>query len=383
VKAVVFRGPSRPLEVEDIEVDHPGPREVRVSVAAAGVCRSDLHVRLGEWDRRTPLVMGHEGAGVVTELGPDVQGLQLGDHVVLNWQPACGRCPLCVQGLPQHCELVGNVVGTRGVLMDGTSRLHVSGETLFHYSAVSSFAEEAIVPESGAVRIRQDLPLDCAALIGCCVSTGVGAVLRTAEVRAGASVVVIGCGAVGLSAVQGARIAGATSILAVDLLATKLRLAREMGATDVVDATDGDAVMSIRDLTKGGADFVFDCIGLPLTISQALAMLGVRGCATIVGMPPYGVKACFDPLPLVEREQRVIGSNYGSVRPPVDFGFLADLYAAKRLDIDGLISHRRQLLEVDTAFEDLLSGRGVRTVLLPNGLAPLAGEGGRLDRGWS
>lgn len=365
MRAAVFWGPDRSIEIADVELDAPKAGEVKVKIAAAGVCRSDLHVRQGDWNRRLPVVMGHEGAGTVVEVGPGVDGVEAGDHVVLSWQPACGRGRRCIAGRPQLCEFMASVIAPKGVLYDGTSRLHRGGEPVFHYSAVSSFAEEAVVPVSGAIKIRSDISLEAAALIGCCVTTGVGSVLWTAHVEAGATVVVVGCGAVGLSAIQGAGIAAAGQIIAVDVSDEKLDTAVRFGATETVKGTESDAVAAVRDLTHGGADYVFDCIGLAETVTEAVSMLGVAGTAVVVGLTALGATASFSPLTLGESEQRIMGSNYGSCRPGVGFPFLADLYADKRLKIDELISSRRPLAEVQVALDDLQAGRGIRSILNP------------------
>jgi S-(hydroxymethyl)glutathione dehydrogenase / alcohol dehydrogenase len=366
LRAVVFSGPTEPLRIEDVQLEAPKSGEVRVQISAAGVCRSDLHSRVGDWPRRVPLVMGHEGAGIVLEVGSGVTSVAPGDHVVLSWQPACGKCRRCASGRPQQCELVAEVVAPLGVLYDGTSRLRLGGQPVFHYSGVSSFAEEAVVPESGVVRIPAEVPLSSAALLGCCVTTGVGAALWTARVNPGATVVVIGCGAVGLNAVQGARLAAAAQIIAVDPVAEKLTLAREFGATKTVLARSSEVISEIRDFTVGGADFVFDCIGLPETVGDAIKMLGVGGCGVLVGLPAVGDQAEFTPYSLVESEQRVVGSYYGSSRPKADFPFLAELYIQGRLKIDELVTSRRPLAEAQVALDDLRAGRGIKTVLEPS-----------------
>lgn len=366
MRAVVLESADAPPRVMEVGVDPPKAGEVRVRVAAAGVCHSDLHVRKLEWDVPLPLVMGHEGAGIVTEVGPGVTSLSEGDHVILCWQPACRRCRHCLAGRPSQCELVAELVGPKGVLYDGTPRFHVDGKDAHHYIGVSSFAEETIVPETGAIPVREDIPLDRAALLGCCVPTGVGSVLWTARMPPGATAVVIGCGAVGLSAVQGAVLGAASRIVAVDLLAHKLETALRFGATDVVDASAVDPVEAVREITGGGADYVFDCIGLVATGEQAIGMLAIGGTAVIVGLAPTGAMARFEPRALAEAEQRIVGSNYGSVRPAIDFAFLADLYSGGRLRIDELISAHRPLEEIEEAFDDMMAGRVIRTILDPS-----------------
>ncbi len=365
MRGVVFSGPERPLELAELELAPPRPGEVLVRIAAAGVCRSDLHSRQGDWPRRTPLVMGHEGAGTVIEVGAEVSGLAPGDHVVLSWQPACGRCRPCLLGLPQRCQLMASLVAPQGVLYDGTSRLSRRGETVYHYSGVSSFAEEAVVPATGAIAVPADVPLSSAALIGCCVSTGVGAVLWTARVEEGATVAVVGCGAVGLSAVEGAVLASAARIIAIDPLEQKLQLARELGATDALAARSTEAVGQVRELTRGGADYVFDCIGLSETVSDSIRMLAVGGTAVLVGLPAVGQEAHFSPLEVGESERRIVGSYYGSCRPAVHFPYLAELYLQGRLRIDQLVTRRRPLEEAEAALDDLERGREIKTVLEP------------------
>jgi S-(hydroxymethyl)glutathione dehydrogenase / alcohol dehydrogenase len=310
-------------------------------------------------------VMGHEGAGIVTEVGAGVTSVAPGDHVVLSWQPGCGRCRRCASGRPQQCELVGKVVAPLGVLYDGTSRLRLRGEPLFHYSGVSSFAEEAVVPESGAIPVAKEIPLASAALIGCCVTTGVGAVLWTARVEEGASVVVVGCGAVGLSAIQGAVLAAAGPIIAVDPISEKLSMAVSFGATHALQGRSSDVVREIKDLTHGGADYVFDCIGLTDTVTDSIRMLGMGGAAVLVGLPAVGQSASFKPLNLAEAERRVIGSYYGSSRPSIHFPLLADLYTAKRIKIDELITSHRPLAEAQQALDDLAARSGIKTILDP------------------
>jgi S-(hydroxymethyl)glutathione dehydrogenase/alcohol dehydrogenase len=355
VRAVVFTSPGSPVEVLDVDLAPPGPGEVKVRIAAAGVCHSDLHVRRGEWQVPLPLVMGHEGSGVLVE----------GDHVVLSWVAPCGECRYCRAGHEARCQVAATVVAPGGVLYDGTSRLSRGGRTVHHYLGTSSFAEYAVVPATGAVKIRDDAPLDVAALVGCAVATGVGAVTNTARVEAGATVVVIGCGGVGLSVVQGARLAGASRIVAVDVLAEKTALAMTMGATDRVDASSVDAVDAVLELVPDGVDYAFDAIGRTTTTEQAIRMLGLGGAAVVVGLPPSGARASFEPLVLAEADQRILGSNYGSVRPAVDIPALVDRYMAGELMLDELVSSRRPLEAAAQALDDLEAGHALRTLLIP------------------
>ncbi|HEX9517790.1 MAG TPA: Zn-dependent alcohol dehydrogenase [Streptosporangiaceae bacterium] len=365
MRAVVFTSPSEPVMVREVDLAPPGPGEVSVAIAAAGVCHSDLHVRRGDWRVPAPLVMGHEGAGIVKEVGPGVSGLTEGDHVVLSWIAPCGKCRFCLAGHPARCKIAATVVGPGGVLMDGTSRLRLDGQRIRHYLGVSSFAEQAVVPASGAIRIRDDAPLDVVALVGCAVATGVGAVTNTAAVEQGATVAVIGCGGVGLSVVQGARLAGASRIVAVDLRPEKTALARRLGATDEVDPAAADAVAAVQDLLPDGVDYAFDAIGLTSTISQAIAMLGLGGAAVLVGLPPDGATVSFEPLVLAESDQRILGSNYGSVRPSVDIPALVDLFMDGDLLLNELISLRAPLESASAALDELEAGRALRTLLIP------------------
>lgn len=365
MKAVVFRNPETPVEFVDVELAGPKPSEVRVRIAAAGVCHSDLHVKRGEWVVPSPLVMGHEGSGVVTELGEGVTSLAVGDHVVLSWVPPCGECRYCRQGHEARCQKVATVVAAKGVLHDGTSRLSLNGEPIHHYLGVSSFAEEVIVPASGAIKVRDDAPLDVIAVVGCAVATGVGAVMNTAGVEPGSTVAVIGCGGVGLNVVQGARLAGAERIIAIDVVPEKTAMALQFGATDRINVADNDAVEQLRELIPDGVDYAFDAIGRTSTTEQAIQMLGLGGAAVIVGLPPTGAKASFEPLVLAEADQRILGSNYGSVRPSIDIPALVDRYMDGQLKLDPLISGRRPLSEAREALADLEAGGVLRTLLIP------------------
>ena len=365
MRAVVFTAPDAPVAVTDVELAPPGPGEVRVKIAAAGVCHSDLHVRRGEWQPPVPLVMGHEGSGIVTALGPGVRGLAEGDHVVLSWVAPCGQCRYCRAGREARCQVAATVVATGGTLPDGTSRLSRDGETVYHYLGVSSFAEEAVVPASGAIKVRDDAPLDVIALVGCAVATGVGAVTNTAAVEPGAQVAVIGCGGVGLSVIQGARLAGAERIVALDLRSEKLALAARLGATDVIDVSAADAAQALRDLIPDGVDYAFDAIGRISTTEQAISMLGLGGAAVLVGLPPTGARASFEPLVLAEADQRILGSNYGSVRPAIDIPALVDRYMDGQLSLDELVSSRRPLETASASLDDLEAGLALRTLLIP------------------
>jgi S-(hydroxymethyl)glutathione dehydrogenase/alcohol dehydrogenase len=366
MNAAVFRNPDEGVTLREVHLAPPGPHEVEVTIAAAGVCHSDLHMVRGEWSHRTPVVLGHEGSGVITAVGEGVRDLAVGDHVVLSWVPSCGECRYCLAGRPAQCQPSAEVIGAGGTLFDGTTRLHVDGEQCFHYLGVSSYAERAVVPESGAIRVRSDAPLDVIAIVGCAVATGVGAVRNTAGVSAGATVAVIGCGGVGLSCVQGARLVGASRIVAVDLVPAKLELAVKLGATHTIDARDRDVVERLRHAVPEGLDYVFDAIGAVVTTEQAIAALGPGGAAVVVGLPPSGSRASFDPLQLAEADQRIVGSNYGSSVPHRDIPELVDLYMNGELDLDSMVSARRPLSDAAAALVDLAEGSALRQLLLPN-----------------
>lgn len=366
MRAAVWRDPSKAVTVEDVELDGMRDDEVRVRIAAAGVCHSDLHIVKGDWDGiAAPLVLGHEGSGVVTAVGNDVADLEIGDHVVLSWIAPCGKCRACMAGKPVQCLLHAEHVSAGGVLHDGTTRLSLNGEPIFHYSGVSSFAEEVIVPATGAIRVRKDAPLDVIALVGCGVATGVGAVLNTAKVEPGASVVVIGCGGVGLSVVQGARIAGASTIIAIDLQGEKLEIASVVGATHTINARETDALEMIRSIAPEGVDYAFDAIGGTITAGQCIAAIGVGGTAVMVGIPRQGTEATFEPQKLVDFDQRILGANYGGIVPSVDIPLLVDRYMNGELLLDQMISARRPLEEAGAAIKDLSSGSPLRQLLVP------------------
>lgn len=362
MRAAVFEGVGEPLRVEELELEAPKAGEVRVRLVSAGVCHSDLHVVDGGWRHHTPIVLGHEGAGVIVEVGAGVTEVAAGDHVIVSWMPSCGACRQCAAGRPWLCEPALEAMETDS-LFDGTTRLRRADGTAVHqYLAAGVFAEEAVIPAGGAVKIRDDAPLESVSIVGCAVATGFGAVVNTARVERGSRVAVLGLGAVGLSAVQGAVHAGARSVVAIDVAEWKLDLARRLGATEVVDAGAGDPVAAVGELC-GGADYAFECAGLAETAEQAVAMLDTHGAAVIVGQTKDGATACFDPLLLSCYERRIIGCNYGSSDPRVDFPRLVDLYMSGDLLVDELITGRRPLDEIDAAFADLRAARAVRTVL--------------------
>ena len=360
MRAAVFTGVEQPMAIEALGLDDPARGEVAVRLEASGVCHSDLHVVVGEWTETPPLVLGHEGCGIVEELGEGVSHVARGDRVVLSWFAPCSACRMCASGRQWLCE--GNRAN-ESLMPDGTTRLHRDGgERVRAYLAVGSLAERTVLPAAGAVPVPAVLTAEVGALIGCAVATGVGAVLNTAAVPAGASVVVIGCGGVGLSVVMGAVLAAADPIVAVDLHDEKLELARSVGATHGVRADDADA---LRRLLPHGADYVFEAIGLPRTIEHAIELTGRGGSTVLVGMPDDRLTASFNPFELASDGRSVLGCTYGSTRPQADFPMLAALHLAGRLPIDRLITHRDGLEGVDRAFARMRRGEGGRTVITP------------------
>jgi NDMA-dependent alcohol dehydrogenase len=361
VRAAVLRAVGELLAIEEVELAPPGPGEVLVTLAACGVCHSDWNVISGATPNPLPAVLGHEGAGVVEEVGEGVEAVALGDHVVLSWLPACGRCFYCLRGRPVLCD-VAMADMFRGTLPGGVLRLSLDGEPLYHYSYLSAFAERCVVPEGCCVRIRKDAPLDVAALVGCAVMTGFGAVVNRARVEPGSAVVVFGAGGVGLSAVMGARLAGARTIVAADPVAFKRETALELGATHSVEL--GAARELLRELTDGrGADVAVDTAGVPGIVAQAYDSVRRGGTVIAVGIPPVGATADL-PGPGLPREEKVVtGSFYGSCRPQADMPLVLDLFMEGRLPLDRLVTRTYRLDEVNEAFAAMNAGEVARAVV--------------------
>jgi S-(hydroxymethyl)glutathione dehydrogenase/alcohol dehydrogenase len=368
IRAAVLDRPGVPIRIETLELDSPGPGEVRVRMAAAGVCHSDLHVRDGEWEREGPIVLGHEGSAVVEALGDGVgaafPGLRPGVLVALAWLIPCGTCRACRSGRVWSCSASPSYTHR---MPDGQAALHRpdGGGDVLTYCAIGTFADRQNVPAAAAIPVPDGCPPEVAALIGCCVTTGVGAATKTADVQPGSSVVVIGLGGVGLSCVMGAALAGAGQIVAVDRVPAKLDLARAVGATDgLLAGPDATATLAaIRELTAGGPDTCFEAIGLPATIETAIACLPTGGTAVLVGMTPFGVRASFEPFPFVDGGRRILGSNYGSADPAVDFPRYAALHLAGRLPADRLVTGRIGLDGLEDAFAAMRRGEGVRSIV--------------------
>ncbi|MGD9752585.1 MAG: Zn-dependent alcohol dehydrogenase [Acidimicrobiia bacterium] len=359
MKAAVLREAPGALQIEDVSHDKPGPREVLVRTVAAGLCHSDLHFMEALYPHPLPAVLGHESAGVVEAVGDQVTYVQPGDHVITCLSVYCGNCENCLSG---HLAICDDKNSTNRPA-SAAPRLHKGDEPLQQFLYMSSFAERMLVHEHGVVKIRKDMPLDRAALIGCGVTTGIGAVLNTAKVEPGATVAVIGCGGIGLNAVQGAALAGASRIIAVDLNPMKLELAKTFGATDVVNGSDGDPVKQVRELTKGGVHYAFEAIGLKVAAEQAFGMLRRGGTACVIGMIPVGQKVEVPGYELLS-EKRLMGSNMGSNRFRIDMPRYIDFYLDGRLKLDELVSARIKLEDINEGFANMKAGSVARSVIV-------------------
>ena len=357
MKAAVFHAPNEELTIEELEIDEPREHEVLVRTVASGVCHSDLHFVEGLYTLPAPAVLGHEAAGVVEAVGSEVSYVAPGDHVIACLSIFCGSCERCLTGQPHLCTNRPR----RG--RDDPPALTWDGDPVLQMADIGGYAERMILQEHGVVRITKELDLDVAALIGCGVTTGLGAVLNTAAIEVGSSVAVFGAGGIGLAAIQGARIGGARQIIAVDVVESKLALARELGATHIVDASSRDPVEAIRELTGGGVDYSFEAIGLKQTAEQCYECLRAGGTATIIGMIPQGVKIEIEGSTLL-REKTLQGSYMGSNRFRVDMPRYIDFYLQGRLKLDEMITRRGALEDVNEAFRAMKAGEVARTVLM-------------------
>jgi Zn-dependent alcohol dehydrogenase len=364
VQAALLPAPGTPLRVVELELDEPHAGEVLVRLHASGVCSDDLNVLDGTVDVPSPIVPGHEGAGVVEAVGAGVEGLSIGDHVALSWAPYCGRCEECLRDLPHLCSTAWPLM-LAGGLLDGTTRLSFGGAPVHHYCFLSSFSERAVVPERSCIRIPNDIPFEIAALLGCAVTSGVCAIWRTAGVRPGDRVAVIGMGGTGLSAVLGALAAGASQIVAVDARDDRLERAASLGATATVRwAGDADAVAArIVAASGGGVDYAVETSGRSTTMRAAFLSTRARGAAVIAGIPRADAELSVPARSIPRMERRVLGSIYGSARPDHDFPLILDLYRRGRLPLDQLISHRLALRDVGAAIDAVRTGEATRVVL--------------------
>ena len=360
MKAALLRQVNQPLEIEEVQIDKPGPREVLIRTGATGVCHSDLHFVEGKYTTPMPIILGHEASGTVEAVGSQVTYLRPGDRVITCLSVFCGHCERCLSGRPVLCSRADVVRAPTD-----PPRLRQGNTPVHQFANISSFAEQMLVHEHATVKVRDDVPFEQLALIGCGVTTGLGAALNTAKVEPGSTVAVIGCGGVGLNCIQGAHLAGALRIIAIDEVETKLTLAREFGATDVVVASGGEVVEKVRDLTGGGVDYSFEAIGKKETAEQAFAMLRAGGTATIIGMIPQGIKIELDGASFL-RERRIQGSSMGSNRFRIDMPRYIEFYRQGRLKLDQLVSQRLKLEQVNVAFEDMKQGHVARSVIAFN-----------------
>jgi len=357
IRAAVCRAFGAPLAVETVDLADPGLGEVLVKTAACAICHSDVFYMDGAWGGELPSVYGHEAAGVVEAVGPGVSRLKPGDHVVVTLIRYCGHCPACAEGAPVFCEETFE--------LDRKTPLTRRGEPLAHGLRTGGFADHIVVDASQAVAIPKDIALESAALIACGVLTGFGAVINTAGVEAGANVVVIGCGGVGLNVIQGARIAGCALIVAIDIEPAKLAAAREFGATHTINANAEEAVAHVAELTGGRkADAAFVCVGVKGAAEQGVSLTKRNGATVLVGMPPSGVTVAFDPGWLAADGQKILGSKMGSARPVIDVPKIVALYNEGRLKLDQLISGRYKLDEINEAVASSRSGAALRNVIV-------------------
>ncbi len=361
---MVLEETGGPLTVWELDLAPPGPEEVLVRLQASGVCHSDWNAVDGTAETPCPAVLGHEGAGVVEVVGERVSRVSVGDHVALSWAPWCGRCEECRRDLTQLCSTVWPAMATGG-LMDGTPRLSRDGEPIYHYSFLSTFAEACVVPERSCVPIPADVPFDVAALVGCAVTTGTGAVWRTAGVQAGDRVAIFGCGGVGVSALMAAVAAGAEPIVAVDAAPQKLGVARSFGATHTVEwqGTADATADAVRDVSDGGVDYAIEATGRPEAMEAAFLSTRKRGAAVLIGIPRPDAVLTLPATSIPRMERRVLGSIYGSSKPERDFPHTLDLYREGRLPLDRLVTHRLPLDEAERGFALMQSGDALRVVL--------------------
>ena len=364
IDAMVLEETAGALTFCELDLAPPGPGEVLVRLHASGICHSDQNAIEGIDPVRCPVVLGHEGAGVVEAIGPGVRRVAVGEHVALSWAPSCGECAECRRALPHLCSTAWPAMGLGG-LLDGTSRLSRDGQTVYHYSFISSFAQACVLPERSCVPIPADVPFAVAGLVGCAVSTGIGAVWRTAGVRPGERVAIFGCGGVGLSALLGAVAVGAAPIVAVDVSEQKLAFAAELGATDGVlwAGSAEETAEAVRAVSGGGVDYAIEATGRTEAMQAAFLSTRVRGAAVLIGIPRPDAELTLPALSIPRMERRVLGSIYGSTYPERDFALTLDLYRRGRLPLDRLITHRVPLNELERGFDLLRNGEAIRAVV--------------------
>ena len=354
---------SKPMTIEEVELDKPGEREVLVQIKAASLCHSDLSSVNGDRPRPMPMVLGHEASGVVQEIGPGVNDLKVGDHVALVFAPSCGQCISCIEGHPGRCE-PGQQANGAGKLLNGGMRLHQHGKDVYHHVGVSAFAQYCVANRGSMVKIDKDLPFDEAALFGCAVLTGVGAVFNTAQVFPGAKVAVLGLGGVGLNSLLGAIVAGAQQIVAIDLHDDKLALAKQLGATDTVNAKAPDAIQQVKDLTGGGVHFAFEMAGSVQAMELAYRITRRGGTTVSAGLPHPDHRWPLQHVNMVAEERTIKGSYMGSCVPTRDIPRFIDLYRRGMLPVNKLMSDHIKLEEINVGFDRLASGHTVRQIIM-------------------
>jgi len=362
-RAAVLFEPKQQLSIEHVDVPSPREGEVLVHMAAAGVCHSDLHVMKGDLAAPLPAILGHEGSGIVADVGPGVKDVQPGDHVIPLWRLSCGECEYCTGGRPALCA-AGTEIRRTGTLPLGGTGFTLNGKPIKRFGGVSTFSEYSVIPEKAVLKIPKEFPLDRAALLGCAVITGYGAVVNAAQVRPGNLVAVFGAGGVGLNVIQTAALAGAAMVIAVDLRENKLEFARQFGATHVVNASQGNPVEQVRAITGDrGVDFAFEVVGLPVTMRQSFDVLAKRGVAVVVGIGPTTGEVSIPVIPLAWEDRVLMGTLYGSARPRIDILKLIGLYHAGKLKLDELLTRSYPIEQINEAYAALERGEVARSVV--------------------
>jgi alcohol dehydrogenase (nicotinoprotein) len=363
-RSAVLYKPGEPIRVEEIELDPPKTHEVQVKMVAAGICHSDYHIVSGELPGYLPMALGHEGAGIVEEIGPGVTNCKPGDHVVLSFIPSCGQCFYCTSGHSNLCNMGASIL--MGPQLDGTFRMHgPNGEDIGQMCVISTFSERSIVSDMSVVKVEDYYPLNKAVLVGCGVPTGVGTVIHRAKVQPGSTVMVIGCGGIGSNVIQGAALAGARMVIAVDMVDFKLEKAKEFGATHTINPKNQDVVQTVKDLTWGlGVDYAFEAIATPATIGQAYACTGKNGTVVVIGLTPATAESIpIPPLDLVLFQKTVMGTLYGDSQPRKDIPNLLAMYHAGKIKLDEMITRTYTLDQVNEAYADMLAGKNIRGVI--------------------
>ena len=363
-RTAILYAPGEAIRVEEVELDPPKDHEVQVKLVAAGVCHSDYHLVSGELPGYMPMALGHEGAGIVEAVGSAVTNCMPGDHVVLSFIPSCGTCYYCTRGHTNLCNMGASIL--MGPQLDGTFRMHNSnGEDVGQMCVISTFSERTVAPDMSVVKVADYDPLNKAVLVGCGVPTGIGAVIHRAKVEAGSTVMVIGCGGIGMNAVQGAALAGARMVIAVDTVDFKLEKSKEFGATHTINAKTQDVVQIVKDLTWGaGVDYAFESIATPATIGQAYACLGKNGTVVVIGLTPATAESIpIPPLDLVLFQKTIMGTLYGDSQPRVDIPNLLAMYHAGKVKLDELVTRTYTLDQINEAYADMLAGKNLRGVI--------------------